>query len=54
MVSVKRVDGVGVYFFIFLKNAVLEFNRVDINPNPKTAFCNKQIDPGPHPEPAFY
>ena len=54
MVSVKRVAGVGVYLFFFLKNAVLEFNRVDINPNPKTAFCNKQIDPGPHPEPAFY
>ena len=54
MVSVKRVAGVGVYLFFLLKNAVLEFNRVDINPNPKTAFCNKQIDPGPHPEPTFY
>ena len=53
MVSVKRVAGVGVYLFFLLKNAVLEFNRVDINPNPKTAFCNKQIDPGPHTEPAF-
>ena len=54
MVSVKRVAGVGVYLFFLLKNAVLEFHRVDINPNPKTAFCNKQIDPGPHPERTFY
>ena len=63
--SVKRGVGVGVRVYLLFKECCFRVRvrvRVDTNPNPhitliltlKPYFINKEIDPDPGRDPAFY